>query len=41
MTDHYGAFSTSTSNSPGQIKSAIFDTSSNSILTCLYNNEEI
>ena len=35
MTDYYGAFSTSTSNFPGQIQSATIDTSYKSILTCL------
>ena len=41
MTDYYGAFSTSTSNFPGQIQSATIDTSYKSILTCLYNNKKI
>ena len=40
MTDYYGAFSASTSNFPGQIQSIIIDTSSKSILTCLYNKEK-
>ena len=40
MTDYYGAFSTSTSNFPGQIQSATIDTSYKSILTCLYNNKK-
>ena len=40
MTDHYRAFSASTSNFPGQIQSINIDTSSKSILTCLYNNEK-
>ena len=40
MTDSYGAFSTSTSNFPGQIQSNIIATSCKSILTCLYNNEK-
>ena len=31
---------TSTSNNTGQIQSTIIDTSSNSVLTCLYNNEK-
>ena len=34
MTDYYGAFSTSTSNFPDQIQSAIIDTSYKSILIC-------
>ena len=33
-TGTYGAFSTSTSNFPGQIQSTIIDTSYKSILTC-------
>ena len=41
MTDSYGAFSTSTSTFPGQIQSNIIDTSCTSILTCLYNNENL
>ena len=41
MTDYYGAFSTSTSNFPGQIQSATIDTSYKSIVTCLYNNKKI
>ena len=40
MTDYYGAFSTSTSNFPGHIQSTIIDTSYESILTCLYNNQK-
>ena len=34
MTDYYGAFSTSTSNFPDQIQSAITDTSYKSIFIC-------
>ena len=41
ITDYYRAFVTSASNFPGQIQSTIIDTSSKSVLTCLYNNEKI
>ena len=37
MTDYYGAFSTSTSDFPGQIQSTIINTSYERILTCLCN----